>query len=92
MGVLNEKRCKTILKGFEETIRDNMKSIDNLLAHNNLDSKQNEILNKSKELNNESLEIIDEIQNILDDIMEHRLNPAIIGRLECLAREEVKKK
>ena len=57
----------------------------------NLDSKQNEILNKSKKLNNESLIIIGEIQNIFDDIMEHRLNNSIIGTLQCLSLDVIKK-
>ena len=83
------EQFKTDLKGFEEQIRDNMKSIDNLLANNNLDRKQNEILNESKELNNESLEIIDKIQNTLDDAMK-RLNNALVGTLEGLTRDVIK--
>ena len=79
-----------ILKGFEKRIAGNIESIDDLL-HENITSEQIEKLNKSKELEEESLKIIAEIYVILDDIMEHRLNKAIVGTLEDIAYETVKK-
>ena len=69
-------------------IPNNLKSIAILREINNPD--QIEKLNECEKLETESLEIIDEILDILKNIIKKRLNTAIIGTLEGLARQKIK--
>jgi hypothetical protein len=83
---------KQILETYKNSlIPNNLKSIRGLKEENqnpNEIEKLNE-LNKCEKLEKESLKIIDEILDIFKNIMEHRLNNAIIGKLEGLSRDTI---
>ena len=80
---------ENILKNYKNNlIPNNLKSIAVLREINN--PNQIEKLNECEKLENESLKIIDEILNIFKNIMEHKLNKAIVGTLEDLARQTIK--
>ena len=79
------------LNYFRVNLPDNLERIRELKQNNELNPEQKKKLDDSEKLAEDSLEMLDNTENIIKDIMEKRLNTAIMGRLENLARETVRK-
>jgi hypothetical protein len=79
------------LNYFRVIIPDNLERIRELKQNNELNPEQIQKLDESENLTEDSLKLLDNIENIIKNIMEKRLNKAIMGTLQDLAREKVRK-
>jgi hypothetical protein len=83
------------LNYFRVNVPDNLERIKNMKGNRlfsiNLKPRQIEQLDESENLEKDSLKLLDNIENIIKNIMEKRLNKAIMGTLQDLAREKVRK-
>jgi hypothetical protein len=77
------------LNYFRVNVPDNLERIRDLKQNNELNPEQKKKLDDSENLAKDTLEMLDDTENIIKNIMEKRLNPAIMARLEDLAREKV---
>jgi len=83
---------KDLIEFRDVTIPDNLKRIRELKQKNGLNTEQIQKLDDIEKDAEEGLKILDDTQNIIENIMKkERLNPAIMGTLEKLARATVKK-
>ena len=70
-------------------IPDNLERIRELKQKDGLNPEQIQKLDEIEKLAEDGLKILYDTQNIIENIMEKRLNTAIMGTLEDLAREKV---
>jgi hypothetical protein len=70
-------------------IPDNLERIRELKQKDGLNPEQIQKLDEIEKLAEDGLKILDDTQNIIENIMAKRLNTAIMGTLEDLAREKV---
>jgi len=83
------------LNYFRDKVPGNLNSINNMQGttyfRDSLNLKQKQKLNESKKLAIHNVEILNNIENIIENIKGERLNKAIMGTLQDLARENVRK-
>jgi hypothetical protein len=83
------------LKYFRVNVSDNLESIIKMKGtpyfSSSLKPRQIKQLDESEKLARDNVEILRNIENIIKNIIEKRLNKAIMGTLQDLARENVKK-
>jgi len=71
-------------------IPDNLERIRELKQKDGLNPEQIQKLDEIEKLAEDGLKILDDTQNIIENIMTKRLNTAIMGTLQDLAREKVR--
>ena len=77
------------LNYFRVNVPDNLKKIHELKNKDGLNSDQVKKLNESENLEKDSLKLLDNTENNIENIIKKKLNPAIMGTLQELARETV---